>query len=306
MTVIQNLLQTRLKRILTGIKFLPLLAIFLTVPVILMGQAAKKPAKKTAAPARKDNSKKFGDEFSEYEKIEGWRIRDFKPYTKSFTALERLSDERSLMILQQAKDDYNFGIGVLQNMENDIIRYKNASKENKNLEERWYWQVIDRKNREQRVINRKKRNAKMKSVTYFTKSIQKLDKIQNNKVRASSDFQKFEGNLFKVYVSTQYDLRNFSPCIPILNQYLKIRKENERDIWAHRYLSSCYAFQEKALMLSHNGPESEILRYRKLKNDHLLEAAKIKYPDPDSPERKHIFQIISEDSINTAPINNYK
>lgn len=247
-----------------------------------------------------------GQEFEEYQKVEGWRIRDFKPYIKAFSDLELLSDERSMMILQQAKDDYNFGIGILENMESDIVKFKQASKEAKNLEERWYWQVIDRKNRERRIISRKKSSAKMKAVTYFTKSIKRLEKIQNNKVRASDDFQKFQGNLFKVYVSVQYDLGNYAPCIPILNRYLKIRKENERDIWAHRYLASCYAFQEKALMLSHNSPHSEILRYRKLKNDHLLEAAKIKYPDPESPQRKQIFQVISEDSINTKPINNYK
>ncbi len=253
-----------------------------------------------------DKLKKGDNTFSEYDKVKGWRIRDFKPYIKAFADLELLSDERSLMILQQAKDDYNFGIGILQNMESDIIKFKEAAKDAKNLEERWYWQVIDRKNREQRIINRKKREAKMKSVTYFTKAIHRLDRVQNNKVRAGNDFQNFQGNLYKVYVSTQYDLGNFAPCIPILNRYIKIRKENEKDIWAHRYLASCYAFQEKVLMISHNSPESTILRYRKLKNDHLLEAAKLKYPDPESPERKQIFQIISEDSINTAPINNYK
>jgi hypothetical protein len=295
--------------ILSGKTFLSILLLLVFVPAVVLGQATTTTKATTEPPKTetKTTEKKItGEEFSEYEKPEGWRIQDFKPYEKSFLELERLSDERSLMILQQAKDDFNFGLGILLNMENDIIKYKNISRERKNLEERWYWQVIDRKNQEARVVNRKKREAKIKSITYFTKAIQKLDKVQNNKVRASDDFQKFQGNLFKIYVSTQYDLTNFSPCIPILNRYLKIRKENEMDIWAHRYLASCYAFQEKALMLAHNSPESEVLRFRKLKNDHLLEAAKIKFPDPDSPERKQIFQIISEDSINTAPINNYK
>ncbi len=288
-----------------GMRILIAASILSVITVSLFAQQQNNPGTGTTTQTTPPAAAK-SNEFSEYEKVQGWRIRDFKPYVRAFSDLELLSDERSLMILQQAKDDYNFGIGILQNMENDIVKFKNASKENKNLEERWYWQVIDRKNREQRVINRKKREAKMKSVTYFTKAIKRLDAIHNNKVRASGDFQDFQGNLFKVYVSTQYDLANFAPCIPILNQYVKIRKENERDIWAHRYLASCYAFQEKALMMSHNSPESEILRFRKLKNDHLLEAAKIKYPDPESPERKQIFQVISEDSINTAPINNYK
>ena len=188
----------------------------------------------------------------------GWRISDFKPYIKAIQELEKLNKEYSDNLLKLAIDEYSTGLDILEDMENDVIKIKAANKEKKNLNERWYWQEIDRKNQEQRQMAAKKYEAKMKSVTYLTKAINYMDQIQHLEIRQEPRFLNFQTRLFQVYVSTQYDLQNFKPCIPILERYITLSDKNAKDIWAYKYMSSCYGYMEKVLAKYRHATEDEI------------------------------------------------
>jgi len=251
---------------------------------------------------KKDSSLK--DEFSDVE-VTGWRIRDFKPYIKAIEELEKLNKEYSDNLLKLAIDEYSTALDILEDMENEVIKIKAANKEKKNLNERWYWQEIDRKNQEQRQVAMKKMEAKMKSVTYLTRSIDYLDQIQHPEVRQEPRFLNFMSRLFQVYVSTQYDLQNFKPCIAILERYLSISEENSKDIWAYKYLASCYGYMEKVLAKYKHASEDEINTYKNKKNRSMLQAVELKY-GIDSPHYKHMQEVVEQDEKKAERINDFR
>ncbi|MGL4370202.1 MAG: hypothetical protein ACRCUT_11125, partial [Spirochaetota bacterium] len=143
--------------------------------------------------------------------IGGWRVTDFEPYIKSLKELEKIGKEYSQTVLKQSIDEYATGIDILQDMESEILKAKAAYEKKSNLNERWYWQEIDRKNEEARHIARLKSEAKVKAVTHFTRAIYLTDDIQSIEVRSDAQFINFQVRLFQAYVSTQYDIHNLKP-----------------------------------------------------------------------------------------------
>jgi hypothetical protein len=234
----------------------------------------------------------------------GWRIRDFRPYVKAIKELEKLNKEYSENLLKLAIDEYSTGIDILDDMENDILRMKTSNQNKKYLNERWYWQEIDRKNQELRQIARMKVEAKIKSVTYFTRSINYLDEIQNVDVRQDPRYINFQSRLYQVYVSTQYDLHNFKPCIPILERFITLTEENKKDVWAYKYLASCYGYLEMVLA-KNKGTEDEIVKYRSKKNRNLLQSVELQY-GVESPHFKQIQDLVERDEKKSERINDYK
>ncbi len=259
-----------------------------------------------AGEKKKDEKKDASmlNEFSEVE-VTGWRIRDFKPYIKAIQELEKLNKEYSDNLLKLAIDEYSTGLDILEDMENEVIKIRSTNKEKKNLNERWYWQEIDRKNAEQRLIWSKKSEAKMKSVTYLTKAINYLDQIQHTEIRQEPRFLNFQTRLFQVYVSTQYDLQNFLPCIAILERYITLSDKNAKDIWAYKYMSSCYGYMEKVLEKYKHASEDEINIYKSKKNRSMLQAVELKY-GIESPHYKHMQELVEQDEKKSERINDYK
>jgi hypothetical protein len=256
-------------------------------------------AQEAAPGAEKEKEDFFGED------VAGWRIRDFKPYVTAIHELQKLNKEYSDNLLKLAIDEYSTGLDILEDMENDIVKVKQANKERKHLNERFYWQEIDRRNQEQRQIYYKKQEAKMKAVTYLTKSINYLDQIQNSEVRQEPRFLNFQSRIFQVYVSTQYDLHNFMPCIPILERYVTLSDANAKDVWAYKYMASCYGYMERILGRYRHAGEDEINRYKNKKNRSMLTAVELTY-GVDSPHYKHIQEIVEQDEKRSERINDFK
>jgi len=276
------------------------MAVFLGVA--FQSRVSAQQAGETKADEKKGAS--VADEFSDVE-VTGWRIRDFKPYIKAIQELEKLNKEYSDNLLKLAIDEYSTAIDILEDMENEVIKIKASNKEKKNLNERFYWQEIDRKNQEQRQVAAKKYEAKMKAVTYLTKSIDYLDQIQHVEIRQESRFLNFQSRLFQVYVSTQYDLQNFKPCIPILERYIAISDKNAKDIWAYKYMASCYGYMEKVLAKYRHANEDEINTFKNKKNRSMLQAVELKY-GVESPHYKHMQEIVEQDEKKAERINDFK
>lgn len=239
------------------------------------------------------------------EDIGGWRVKDFKPYVQAMRDLQKLSREYSENLLKVAIDEYSTGLDILEDMENEVAKLAAANKDKKNLNERWYWQEIDRKNQEARQIAKLRYDAKMKAVTFFTRAINKLDEVQFTEVRKDPKFVTFQSRLYQVYVSCQYDVQNLKPCIPILERYIALTEANSKDVWAYRYLTSCYGFMESMVGKFRLGSEEEALKYKQLKNRNMLKATEIQY-GVDSPEYKHIQEIVETDEKKTERLNDFK
>jgi hypothetical protein len=233
---------------------------------------------------------------------DGWMTTDYKPYMSTIKDLEKLSKEYSDFLLKRSIDEYSKGFDTLEDMQAEIVRLKEIYKNTKYLNEKWYWQEVDRKNAQDRYISRLKIEAKMKSVTYFTRAINTLDEIKSNELKNNEKFIDYKSKLFRIYVSVQYDLGNMKPCIPILERYITMRDENRKDIWAYKYLSSCYAVMEAMLDKSAKTNEEDIIYYKNKKNHSTLMAVELQY-GIESPEYKEVQKIIQLDERRSEVIN---
>ena len=262
----------------------------------------KEPVKEEKKEEKKDTGVK--DEFSDVEVV-GWKIRDFKPYVKAIKDLEKLNKEYSENLLKLAIDEYATGLDILEDMENEVIKIKASNKQKKNLNERFYWQEIDRKNAEQRQVAAKKYEAKMKAVTYFTRSIDYLDQIQYAEIRQEPRYLNFQSRLFQLYVSTQYDLQNFKPCIPILERFISLSEKNAKDIWAYKYMASCYGYMEKILAKYKHASDDQINDFKNKKNRSMLQAVELKY-GVESQHYKQMQELVEQDEKKSERINDFK
>ncbi|HOO72472.1 MAG TPA: hypothetical protein PK926_11990 [Spirochaetota bacterium] len=278
--------------------FLCAAVMFLMVQISLYAQQAGEDA-----AGQKKESGEMKDKIQDEDM--GWRIRDFRPYVTAIKELEKLNTEYSENLLKLAIDEYSTGLDILEDMENEVVKIRESHKKQKNLNERWYWQEIDRKNQQQRQIAYKKFEAKVKSVTYLTKAINYLDEVQSPEVRQDPKFNNFMSRLFQVYVSTQYDLQNFKPCIPILERYISLSEKNKNDIWAYIYLTSCYGYMEKVLQKYKHATEDEILQFKNKKNRSMLQAVELKY-GIESPHFKHIQEQVEQDEKKSERINDFR
>ncbi|TAL30155.1 MAG: hypothetical protein EPN93_20240 [Spirochaetes bacterium] len=276
-----------------------LLGLFSVVATVNAQDAAKdapKDAKEVKAADKKEEAPK---------EVTGWRVKDFKPYIQAMQELQKLSKDYSENMLKLAIDEYSTGLDILEDMENEVTKLVTANKEKKNLNERWYWQEIDRKNQEERQVAKLKYDAKLKSVTYFTRAINHMDNVQFQEVRNNPKFQTFQSRLYQVYVSSQYDLYNFKPCIPILERYIALNEQNKKDVWAYKYLSSCYGYLETVVGKSSQAPEATQLQYKQFKNRYMLQAVEIEF-GAESIEYKHLREIVEMDEKKSERLNDFK
>jgi hypothetical protein len=235
----------------------------------------------------------------------GWRVTDFQPYTKALADLEKLSDEYSENILKMAIDEYSTGLDILEDMQFEVKKLKDTFAKKNNLNERWYWQEIDRKSQEARQVGMLKVEAKTKSITYFTRAINHLDEIQSIKIKSDTAFTNAQIRLFQIYVSTQYDIGNLLPCIPLLERYVAINETTKKDIWAYNYMASCYGYMETMVSKSHIVGEDERQKYKSKKNSALLTACELKY-GVETVQYKHLKEVVELDEKKSASINDFK
>jgi hypothetical protein len=233
---------------------------------------------------------------------DGWVINDYKPYMATLRELEKLSKDYSEFLLKRSVDEYSKGFDVLEDMNAEVTRLKDIYNGTKYLNEKWYWQEIDRKQAQERQMNRIKIEAKTKAVTFFTRAINTLDEVRSNELKANETFIDYKSKLYRSYVSVQYDIGNIKPCIPILERYILLKEENRKDIWAYKYLSSCYAVMEAMLDKSHKTSDEDVIYFKNKKNQSILTAVELHY-GLESVEYKDIQKTILKDESKREVIN---
>ncbi|MCZ8237867.1 MAG: hypothetical protein O9346_10050 [Leptospiraceae bacterium] len=224
-----------------------------------------------------------------------WKNPDFKAYNKNFQELHQLSKAFANNKFRLALSNYQSGVNVLFKNRDWVEQYRKEEAEKKRLDEKWYWQKVDRKAREERVVSREKNSSKQSALNYFTRSINHLDEIKNPDLRERPEFKRLLSDVYRNWVMVEYDLQNLPQTIPILELYIEI-DDNEKEYPAHKYLASAYAFEENMIKKYGGGSEDQMLKYRYKKNVHLLRATELKY-GKDSPEYKHIVNIVNRDEV---------
>lgn len=245
-----------------------------------------------------NNTAKSGNDNTTNGKNEAnlWLNPDYKSYVKALDDLIKLSDDYAQNKYRLALANYQTGKSLIQKMRENVRRYKEESEETIRLNEKWFWQTMDRKSREEKKISEDKRTAKLKAVTYFTRAIRHLDEIESQKVKESPEFKALLSNIYRDWAMAQYDLGNIPQIIDVLNRYIALDPKYEEIPEPHKYLASAYAFQEKLLEKYGKGSEQDLIRFKKLKNQHLLRATELIY-GKNTPEYNHMMEVINKDEI---------
>lgn len=224
-----------------------------------------------------------------------WKNPDFKGYHKAFQELHQLSKSFANNKFRLALSNYQSGMNTILKMRESVEQFRKDEAEKKRLDEKWYWQKIDRKTKEERIVAREKLTAKQQAVSYFTKAINHLDEITNPDLRERAEYKRLLSDVYRAWIIAEYDLQNLPQCIPILELYLEI-DDNEKEYPAHKYLASCYAFEENMIRKYGGGSEDQMFKFRYKKNVHLLRATELKY-GKNSAEYKHIVNLVNRDEV---------
>lgn len=244
-----------------------------------------------------EEQKKRKQTVMEHEAL--WKNPDYKGYNKSFQELHQLSKTFANNQFRLALSNYQSGMNTIMKNRDWTEQYRKEEAEKKRLDEKWYWQRVDRKSKEERVVYREKSKAKQEALNYFSKAINHMDEIKNPDLRERPEFKRLLSDVYRSWVSVEYDLQNLPQVIPILELYIEI-DDNEKEYPAHKYLASAYAFEETMIKKT-KGPDDMLFKYRYKKNVHLLRATELKY-GKDSPEYKHIVNTVNRDEvISVAP-----
>lgn len=225
-----------------------------------------------------------------------WYNPDYRPYDKSFYNLLKLSHNFARNKFRLALSNFQSGRNILFKMREEVQRYERENKEAYHLNEKWYWQTIDRVNKEQRVIHRKKREAKLAAVTYFTRAIRHLDEITNKEYIQHPQYKELLASIYRWWAINQYDLGNIPQCIDILERYINLAPRYEEEFPAHKYLASSYAFKEAMIRKYKVASEQQMEWYKRKKNEHLLRATELRY-GKDTPEYKEIVRLVNRDEV---------
>jgi hypothetical protein len=224
-----------------------------------------------------------------------WKNQDYSGYNKAFEDLHKLSKAFANNKYRLALSAYQSGMNTILKMRESVEQYRKEQAEKKRLDEKWYWQKVDRKANEERYIAREKMSAKLAAVTYFTKAINHLDDITNPDLKETDAYKTLLSSVYRSWIMAEYDTQNFPQCIPILELYLEI-KENEKEYPAHKYLASCYSFEENTLKKYKAGSDDQIQKLKYKKNVHLLRATELKY-GKGTVEYKHIVDLVNKDEV---------
>lgn len=224
-----------------------------------------------------------------------WKNADYRDYNRVFAELHQLSKAFANNKYRLSLSAYQSGVNTIIKMRDEVELFRKESAETKRLNEKWYWQIVDRKAKEERLLSNMKRTAKLEAVTYFTRAINHLDEIKNPDLREKPAFKKLLAAVYRNWIMYQFDLGNLPQTIPILELYIEI-DQNEKEYPSHKYLAQAYSFQENMIKKYGVGTEDQMFRFRYKKNVHLLRATELKY-GKESAEYKHVVNLVNRDEI---------
>ncbi len=144
--------------------------------------------------------------------------------------------------------------------------------------------------REMQIRNRA-RNA---AVAHLVRAIAQLDGVGNPAIADSDNYKELLTLSYRQYVKLQFQMRNFSVCMDVLERYLRLRPEHAQDPEVHRLLAACYRHQQTIAARTQDYRMSE--EFRRKKNNHLLEYARLAF-GAESAEFNAVHQRVERDTV---------
>ena len=226
-----------------------------------------------------------------------WKNPDYRPYNDLIERLNRFSKSYSNNQFRLALSNYQSGLNRIIKAREKIENFRKEEAEKIRLNEKWYWQKVDRRDSEERYLSRLRDEAKLKAIVYFSKSVSYLDNIIDEELKNRDEYLQLKSNVLRSLIRSQYDIGNYPQCIPLLNLYISMG-ENEKEYPAHKYLANSYAFQEASLLKNGLVSQDFIYKIKVKKNNHFLRSAELRYGKA-SQEYDYVIQTVNRDEITT-------
>ncbi len=224
-----------------------------------------------------------------------WLEDDISPLFPELKILDDVSSKSSLKRMASAERQYNEALHSLKagELAAHTEKEKRLARKISNGEE---WRNDELNERIARHMASARARHRAEAIGRLVKAIQLLDSIQNPSVLASEPYLDLKSRVYRQYVKQQFKSRNLQYCVEILESYLRLRPEHQKEAEAHRLLAACYRHQEVLADRMQDRPGSR--DFKKRKNNHLMKYAFLAY-GKDSPEYAAIERNVQRDLIET-------
>ncbi|MBK8394358.1 MAG: hypothetical protein IPL26_03815 [Leptospiraceae bacterium] len=188
-----------------------------------------------------------------------------------------LSEENTKVRLEEARDFFNSSLAIYKATEKSIKEKKEllAKEKETNTQDKFEWQKKARENTMEKEFRRMSLEGRKKSVIELVKAMNALDKIENPDAITSPVFIDLKASIYREYIKHQFRLKNYNQSSEVLEMYISLGDQYEKEAEPHKLLAMCYESQEK--QASKYKKESVSNEYRNLKNCHLLRFADLAY-----------------------------
>ena len=156
------------------------------------------------------------------------------------------------------------------------------------------WQKREKEANFQRQIRRIEAKHRRDAIGFLIKAMNTLDRVKNPSQLESNHYIDLKSEVYRMYVREQFKERNLTPCISVLERYIKLKPGNAQEPEPHRLLAASYRHQE--IMAKKMGNHKAHLEYKKLKNNHLVKYAELAY-GRTSPQFMRISDRVRRDMI---------
>jgi hypothetical protein len=188
-----------------------------------------------------------------------------------------LSEENTKTRLEEARDFFNSSLAIYKATEKTIKEKKeiHAKEKETSTQDKFEWQKKARESTLDKEYKRMSLEGRKKSVIELVKAMNALDKIENPDAITSPVFIDLKANIYREYIKHQFRLKNYNQAGEVLEMYIALGDQYEKEAEPHKLLAMCYESQEK--QTSRYKKESVSSEYKMLKNCHLLRFADLAY-----------------------------
>jgi hypothetical protein len=188
-----------------------------------------------------------------------------------------LSEENTKVRLEEARDFFNSSLAIYKATEKSIKEKKELHIKEKetNTQDKFEWQKKARESSLEKDFKRMSLEGRKKAVMELVKAMNALDKIENPDAITSPVFIDLKASIYREYIKHQFRLKNYNQSSEVLEMYVALGTQYEKEAEPHKLLAMCYESQEK--QTSKYKKETVASEYRMLKNCHLLRFADLAY-----------------------------
>lgn len=220
----------------------------------------------------------------------GWELKPDSFH--NLEILDSVDEKKSKEKFEKAAEDYKYSIESFQSVQKDIENKREDFLLQVNPEDRYDWQKKARKDAQERELKRLLMEGRNHSIQFLIRGMNKLDEIENPKVKESDSFLDLKAGFYREYAKHQFAMKNYVPVTDMLSRYILLDDRFYKESEPHKLLAVCYEKLEESA--AKNRRKKLSMEFKEKKKRHLVTYAEIHY-GKDSREFQRIMDKVMRD-----------